>query len=260
MSKKKFWEIIDAARKQSQGDESKYCEALRDELQTLPIKEIADFNDYLHSYLSLAYRTDLWGAAAVISGFCSDDGFEYFLRWVISNGRRIYEGALTNPDSLVDVADENTKYGFEEFGCIAADAYKQKTGQDIPYGESKDVGNYDPEKDPNDVNLDDGNPLTNICQRLPFDDLILQAQFPRLCEKFNGPAELSWEAANIYMAIQKYMQKHNGKSFIHIGFGAFNKDNDMVDDRLYWYGHDDLVKLSLEDMLEQLNKISKTNN
>jgi len=32
---------------------------------------------------------------------CSDDGFEYFRCWLISQGKDVFENALRNPDSLV---------------------------------------------------------------------------------------------------------------------------------------------------------------
>jgi len=37
-------------------------------------------------YLNKAYTWDLWGAAYLINGGCSDDGFEYFRRWLVSRG------------------------------------------------------------------------------------------------------------------------------------------------------------------------------
>ena len=41
-------------------------------------------------------------AAYVINGGASDDGFYYFRCWLIGMGRRVYEAALADPDSLAD--------------------------------------------------------------------------------------------------------------------------------------------------------------
>lgn len=51
-----------------------------------------------------AYSWDLWGAGYLLDGGMSDDGFEYFLAWLISQGQDIYQAALEDPDSLASVA------------------------------------------------------------------------------------------------------------------------------------------------------------
>ena len=36
-----------------------------------------------------SYRWDLWGAAYLANGGCSDDGFDYFRGWLIGQGRKV---------------------------------------------------------------------------------------------------------------------------------------------------------------------------
>jgi Protein of unknown function (DUF4240) len=48
-----------------------------------------------------------------MNGSASDDGFDYFRGWLISQGRKIFEAALENPDSLADVIDEEAEADFE---------------------------------------------------------------------------------------------------------------------------------------------------
>ena len=127
----------------------------------------------------------------IINGCCTDDGFDYFRSWLISAGRTVYEDALYNPESLVDVVDVGTSYEFECIDYIAADVYKQKTGEQIPYGGNKDVGKYDNDKDPENGGLGNDN------------GLILQVNYPKLWKKFRGETEMSWESANIFLAIDK---------------------------------------------------------
>ena len=67
-----------------------------------------------------AYRQELWGAAYLINGGCSDDGFVYFLGWLIAQGRDVYQAALPDPDSLVShpsVASLNARYGSLSCSC-----------------------------------------------------------------------------------------------------------------------------------------------
>jgi hypothetical protein len=52
-----------------------------------------------------AYDWNLWGAAYLINGGCSDDGFHYFCNWLTLKGRDVFQAALTNPDTLADVVD-----------------------------------------------------------------------------------------------------------------------------------------------------------
>ncbi len=48
-------------------------------------------------------RKELWAAADVIGGGCSDDGFDYFREWLILQGKDVVMGAVMNPDSLADL-------------------------------------------------------------------------------------------------------------------------------------------------------------
>lgn len=79
-----------------------------------------------------AYSWDLWGAAFVIHGGASDDGFDYFRNWLISRGRRVYEAALADPDSLSATIPAGTSEAaeFEGFGYVAMALWAERTGSD----------------------------------------------------------------------------------------------------------------------------------
>ena len=83
----KFWQIVKRAVT-SDHDPDAQVEALRTELRELTLQEIISFEAAFRRYLNKAYTWDLWGAAYVIHGGCSDDGFEYFRRWLVSRGTR----------------------------------------------------------------------------------------------------------------------------------------------------------------------------
>ena len=95
----KFWHII-ARSAQSDHDPHAHMEVLRGAIRGLSLEEIISFEAAFRRYLNEAYNWDLWGAAYVVNGGCSDDGFEYFRRWLVSRGRDVYEIAITSPDSL----------------------------------------------------------------------------------------------------------------------------------------------------------------
>ena len=85
----KFWQIVKRAA-ESDHDPDAHAEVLRAELRKLSLQEIISFEVAFRRYLNEAYTWDLWGAAYVIHGGCSDDGFEYFRRWLVSRGRDVY--------------------------------------------------------------------------------------------------------------------------------------------------------------------------
>ena len=53
--------------------------------------------------LAASYREDLWGAAYLINGGASDDGFEYFRGWLMTQGRAVFARAVADPDSLAEL-------------------------------------------------------------------------------------------------------------------------------------------------------------
>jgi hypothetical protein len=72
MTADKFWQII-ARAGASDYDPDAHMEALRTALRELPVEEVVAFEAAFRRYLNEAYTWDLWGAAYVIHGGCSDD-------------------------------------------------------------------------------------------------------------------------------------------------------------------------------------------
>jgi hypothetical protein len=117
MDESQFWNLIEESKRASKADFGLQAESLLGLLCKLPPQDIARFHRIYHDHVVRAYTWDLWGAAYVIGGGCSDDGFDYFRDWLISRGRTVYEAAMRNPESLVDVvtqADADEHCEFEE--------------------------------------------------------------------------------------------------------------------------------------------------
>jgi hypothetical protein len=86
-----------------------------------------------------SYRWDLWAAGYLINGGCSDDGFDYFRGWLITQGRQIWEAAIADPDSLADVAldaDASCEAMAEDMLGAAMVAYGVVTGDEDAYWEA----------------------------------------------------------------------------------------------------------------------------
>lgn len=118
--------MIEAARTEARGDINAQLEILAKKLTALPAEEIVEFDRIFHEMMALSYRWDLWGAAYVLNGGCSDDGFDYFRGWLIAQGEEVFRNALADPESLADVAKPEVEC--EEMFYVAASAYQAKTG------------------------------------------------------------------------------------------------------------------------------------
>src|SRR5438105_2559389 len=102
-----FWQLVDAARATGGSDADGVAAALTLALRQLPPEEIVAFDDLLWEQLARSYHWDLWAGAYVLNGGCSDDCFDYFRGWLIAQGQAVFEAALRDPDSLVDIVERD---------------------------------------------------------------------------------------------------------------------------------------------------------
>jgi hypothetical protein len=140
MDRAQFWALIEAAKIATGGD----CRALTVQLvAALRERSVDDVLawDRLHDELVVeSYRRDLWGAAYLINGGCSDDGFDYFRGWLLGQGRAIWKAAVADPESLADHSEVRVQRPYQEpFVClecedilgVAYQAYDALTGQEF---------------------------------------------------------------------------------------------------------------------------------
>lgn len=132
MTNKVFWELINSSKKH--GEEQ--IEWLTNELSKKTTSEILEFEIEFRNKLEQSYTSSLWGAAFVIMGGCSDDGFDYFRGWLIAQGEEVFNKVLKSPEILADNLSEDyleeDEYApqLEEILSVASDTYTyQKTGE-----------------------------------------------------------------------------------------------------------------------------------
>src|ERR1700683_4262441 len=99
----KFWNIVERVHAASSQDMDAKCKLLGQELRRLPPSEVESFEGHFFDLWYRAYNWEVWDAAYIINGGCSDDGFMDFRAVLISLGRSTYEEAINNADSLADV-------------------------------------------------------------------------------------------------------------------------------------------------------------
>jgi len=173
MEWKQFWRIVEAAYR---ADGPDHFEALKAELDRLPWFEVVAFQVRFDEAVAAANRIDLWGAARLINGACSDDGFRDFRAWLVGRGRHPYEAALKHPDALADVLDGDPVDGFG-LDAAAVRVYEAKTGMSDFYERLDRAEADSPPPPPEGTDWD-------------FDDEAeLRARFPNLCHLYLTPPE-----------------------------------------------------------------------
>jgi len=76
-------------------------------LQQLKPEEIRGFGDLVDLFRNKAFTWNLWGAAYLINGGCSDEEFDQFIYWLISLGKEKYENVVKDPDFLAEILTED---------------------------------------------------------------------------------------------------------------------------------------------------------
>jgi hypothetical protein len=133
MDEELFWKIVqeslDATKSQ---DDQEDC--LINELQRLALEDIIGFRLRTDKLLYDTFTSEMWCAAYIINGGCSDDGFEYFRCWLISRGENVYKKAKENPDSLIDEvsgSEDLSEFEFESFWYVALKAFEKNTDKNL---------------------------------------------------------------------------------------------------------------------------------
>jgi hypothetical protein len=149
-----FWAVIekatgiDKATADRPGSPGEVAERAVAELATRDAEEIVAWGRHLDKVMAASGKEDLWAAAYLINGGCSDEGFDHFRGWLIAHGRDVVSGAVREPDSLADLpavrsaASSGAVFEAEEVLSIADVAYTQVTGSDLP---ASDVARTRPE-------------------------------------------------------------------------------------------------------------------
>ncbi|AQR75928.1 DUF4240 domain-containing protein [Sphingomonas sp. LM7] len=168
MNDQRFWSIIERS---SARDQAQQKANLRRSLAVLPVTDLIAWQAAYDAKRTAAYSWDLWGAAYVIHGGASDDGFDYFRSWLIARGRRVYESALADPDSLATAIAAGTTEPaeFEGLGYVAIELWATRTGRD-------------PAQMPSDVaqpSQPTGKPWTE-------ENAVLAARYPKLWKRFGS--------------------------------------------------------------------------
>ncbi len=92
-----FWSLVEGLP--TEGAER----ALAERLDRLSPKDLVAFDRHFTEQFFRAYDWQLWNAAYIIGGGCSNDSFMDFRYGLISRGRAVFEAALEDPETLAGV-------------------------------------------------------------------------------------------------------------------------------------------------------------
>lgn len=141
MDRDRFWTLVAETKG---GNCRQHAARLTDRLRALGPTDIIAFQAVWDELMHESYRWDLWGAAYLANGGCSDDGFDYFRGWLVGQGREVFEAVLRDPDSLASQPRSTSRRPVwarlepwdrlecEGMTAVAFWAYEAVTGQELP--------------------------------------------------------------------------------------------------------------------------------
>lgn len=133
MKESAFWAIIEAGGPYTLDAQVEHLESVRKQLLALTPTQVQAFYKLFCQRMIDAQTWDMWGAAYLINGGCSDDGFVYFRAWLIAQGRKAYQAALANPDRLSTVVEaDRDDHEFEMLYGLPQKVYEEMSGKEMP--------------------------------------------------------------------------------------------------------------------------------
>lgn len=156
----RFWNVLDASR----GPGGCEAAALRLEvrLQKLDSAALEEFAHEWARWWDVSYSWDLWGAAYLIQGGCSDDGFDYFRGWLLTEGSSRWNRIRKDLESAFDDVEPGTETECEDITVVLPNVYEERFGKEAP-----DSGYHEPS----------GKPWT---------EETLASRFPKLARRFGS--------------------------------------------------------------------------
>ena len=135
MTETDFWNLIEKTRAETDGNIEGQLLEMEDLLQETDEATLLSFTHHLQNKLGESYNAILWGASYLIN--CTDDEqvFEAFRAWLILQGKKAFDDALMNADTLVDLINEDEiddDYRLQAEGLLLLpfSVYEEMTGND----------------------------------------------------------------------------------------------------------------------------------
>ncbi|MER5648640.1 DUF4240 domain-containing protein [Streptosporangium sp. NPDC002524] len=153
MDEDAFWELIERSGRET-GTRQERLAWLDDELSRCSAEEIVDFAMWWASATSRLCTWDLYAVYRLLIGWGSLDGFEYFVKWLVSLGRTAFEQVAAGADRVIELPEflrllelRRTRLADDEFpvwsaeeepefellGYVTFGPYEKATGMDAAH-------------------------------------------------------------------------------------------------------------------------------
>ena len=132
MTRESFWNYVSEAQNNTKNG-SEMLNYLTEKLSKETDETIFSFGIIIDELMLESYNEKLWCASYLINGEDSEEFFDFFRLWFISQGKDVYEEILKNPDNLIKYVKTPEEDGFasdlyenEDFFFVAIDAFRIK--------------------------------------------------------------------------------------------------------------------------------------
>jgi hypothetical protein len=138
MTEIEFWTLIAQSYSNAGSDFDRQLLELKSLLEELPSDQIVTFDTHFERHMRLAYSWDVWAAACIVGGGCSDDAFIDFRGTLIAFGKEVFESVVDCSDTLRDVLnricfdDPEDELFVEGFCSVAGNAHLSSFGEPLP--------------------------------------------------------------------------------------------------------------------------------
>ncbi|MFI5929197.1 DUF4240 domain-containing protein [Micromonospora sp. NPDC051543] len=133
-----FWQLIDQARAGGGGEPGPVAARAVALLAERDPQDIVGYAQHQVRVLAASHKADLWGAAYLINGGASAEGFEHFRGWLMTQGRAVFARAVGDPDSLAELPQvraaslSGEEFSAEQMLAVPWDAYRRATASELP--------------------------------------------------------------------------------------------------------------------------------
>ena len=141
MTRESFWNYVSEAQNNTKNG-SEMLNYLTEKLSKETDETIFSFGIIIDELMLESYNEKLWCASYLINGEDSEEFFDFFRLWLISQGKDVYEEILKNPDNLIKYVKTPEEDGF------ASDLYENEDLITNIRGPYQDKLNYQDEDYP----------------------------------------------------------------------------------------------------------------
>ena len=120
-----FWELIATAKEQATSLPERVV-ILRESLRRFSAANVKRFQTQLLLRLNELNTSDIWALAYIVRSGCSDDAFDYFRQWIITEGKAAFELAKTSVEQFAETVKISDDPQCEELLSLAPEVYDEK--------------------------------------------------------------------------------------------------------------------------------------